>query len=104
MSSKYVGALLLVLAGLPACQSPGPGPVMVGGPCRYEDTTVTATVTRIFDDGIEFSEDGAATFEVRPQDFAEPPEPGQRYEFAKRYIVEGACTPYSYHVIRRVGD
>lgn len=97
-------AIVMLVLGVAACHTPGPEPIMVGGPCRYENMEVTATVTRIFDDGIEMAEPDGSTFEIRPQDFMEPPEPGQRYRLAKRYIVEGSCTPYSYMLMSRIED
>ena len=89
-------------APLAACHTPV-API-VGGPCRYEFTTVTATVTRVFDDEIEFSEEDGSRFGISPAEFAGPPAPGQRYEFEKRYIVEGACTPYGYQLIGPADD
>lgn len=85
---------------LAACQTGGPAGAMrpmVGGPCRYDAKDVTATVVKVFDDGALMQEDGTSiVFEVELQRFAEPPEAGQQYEMAKRFIVEGTCTPYSY--------
>jgi len=96
MTPRWIAGLA-ALTALGAYQASAQGdPPMVGGPCRYEFTTITATVTRIFDDGIELSEPDGQTFEIRPQDFPEPPESGQRYKVAKRYVVEGSCTPYGY--------
>lgn len=85
---------------LAACQIGSPADAMspmVGGPCRYDTKEVTATVVKVFDDAALMQEDGTSiVFEVELQRFAEPPEAGQQHTMAKRFIVEGSCTPYSY--------
>jgi hypothetical protein len=90
---------LAAFSALAACQTPAdPVTPMVGGPCRYEFTSITATVMRVLDDEIEFAEEDHSRFWIAASDFNEPPEPGQRYNFEKRYIVEGTCTPYGYQL------
>ena len=92
-------------APLAACKTPlDPVTPMVGGPCRYEFKTITATVARILEEDVEFSEEDDSRFWIDKSYFDDTPEPGQRFSFEKRYIVEGTCTPYGYQLIGPATD
>lgn len=91
----------LLIAPLPAtAMSPAP---MVGGPCTYETAEVTATVTAVQEGAALLKEDGTEiVFDMPLTRFGNPPEIGQQYSMAKRYIVKGTCTPYSYMLGSRI--
>lgn len=102
---RYRISIAFLAIGLAACETPlDPVTPMVGGPCRYEFTTITATVERILDGDVEFSDEDDSRFWIATSSFYATPEVGQRYSFEKRYIVEGTCTPYGYQLIGPATD
>jgi hypothetical protein len=95
-------AACCVLTTLPACAM-GPKSQMVGGPCSYDSMDVTGTVEAVYEDAALIKEDGTdIVFEIALSRFSDPPEKGQRFRLAKRFIVEGTCTPYSYMLGGRI--
>ena len=93
-------ALLIAAAMgcLTATASAMPGTPMVGGPCSYEFKDTVATVDRVLEGEAELTDADGVTFYKRLDEFDPAPQPGDRYDVVKRYIVEGSCTPYGFQI------
>ncbi len=77
-----------------ACSPAGPGPI-AGGPCKYETSMITGTVTEVGDDNVlMMGEDGE--FRVQVADFRNPPAVGDTLTLQRQLITEGTCTPEIY--------
>jgi len=95
-------ALCGALLGLSACNPAGPGPI-VGGPCSYETSIITGTVTEVDEDGALFTGD-EGEFWV-PLDYLRTlPAVGETLTPQRERITEGTCTPEIYSVVTGDGE
>lgn len=80
---------------LAACAPDSP---MVGGPCSYESSIITATVAEVEEGGAVFNgPDGE--FWVSASYLGTPPKVGDTLTLRLDRIVEGTCTPEIFSVI-----
>ncbi|MCA8899869.1 MAG: hypothetical protein KDA53_01320 [Hyphomonas sp.] len=84
-----------ILTGLTACEDPGP---ITGGPCSYETSTVTGTVTEADEDGALFEGD-EGEFWVPASYLGTVPAVGDSLTLKRERIIEGTCTPEIYSVV-----
>lgn len=84
------------LALLTACNQPSRH--MTGGPCSYETSIITATVTEVDEDGALFEGD-EGEFWVSDEYLGSLPEMGDTLTLKRERIMEGTCTPEIYAVV-----
>ncbi|WP_339681355.1 hypothetical protein [uncultured Hyphomonas sp.] len=84
-----------LLAPLMACE---PTPPIVGGPCSYETSIITATVTEVDEDGALF-EGPEGEFWVPGSYLGTLPTVGDTLTLKRDRITEGTCTPEMYEVV-----
>jgi hypothetical protein len=93
----YLIALGL-LAPLMACEPNTPSSPIVGGPCSYETSIITGTVTEVDEEGALF--DGPdGEFWVPAEYLGSLPEVGGTLTLKRERITAGTCTPEMYEVI-----
>jgi hypothetical protein len=90
-----IAVALATLQLLAACHGYDAGPI-VGGPCSYETSEISATVTSIEGTDITLVESGGEEFRLGPEDFKTLPDIGDTVRFEKDSITEGTCTPFMY--------
>ncbi|MEZ6002010.1 hypothetical protein [Hyphomonas sp.] len=96
--TKRTLAGLAFLGTLSACGPIGPGPI-TGGPCSYETSIVTGTVTEVDEDGALLTgEEGE--FWVQASYLGTLPEVGDTLTLQRERITEGTCTPEIYSPVR----
>lgn len=105
----FLFALALTLSG--ACQAtPEPPPTedpaqevsaplikpKVGGPCTYENTSITATVLGVSEDSVELDDPDMRAFTLPFSVFSEAPRIGDLVGVTRRKITTGTCVPVMY--------
>lgn len=89
---------LLVTGAVAACDHPI-GPHIVGGPCSYETSIVTGTVTEVDEDGaLLMGEEGE--FWVQASYLGTLPAVGDTLTLQRERITEGTCTPEIYSPVK----
>lgn len=90
-----LAAPMLTLA---ACDHPI-DPHIVGGPCSYETSIVTGTVTEVDESGaLLMGEEGE--FWVQASHLGALPEVGDTLTLQRERITEGTCTPEIYSPVK----
>ncbi|MDX1294481.1 MAG: hypothetical protein R3265_16815 [Hyphomonas sp.] len=85
-----------LVAPLVACE---PAPQIVGGPCSYETTILTATVAEVDEEGAVFNgPDGE--FWIPTSYLGTLPDVGDTLTLKRDRITEGTCTPEMYEVVK----
>lgn len=88
-------AAIALIAPLIACE---PTPPIAGGPCSYETTIISATVTEVDEDGALF--DGPEGELWVPASYLGTlPEVGETLTLKRDQITQGTCTPEMYEVV-----
>jgi hypothetical protein len=91
-------ATILATGALVACDHPI-APHIVGGPCSYETSVVTGTVTEVDEGGaLLMGEEGE--FWVSKEYLGTLPEVGDMLPLQRERITEGTCTPEIYSPIK----
>ncbi|MEZ5998206.1 MAG: hypothetical protein R3B98_05895 [Hyphomonas sp.] len=85
---------IAAVAALAACNRVGPGPI-VGGPCSYETSMVTGTVTETDEGGALLTGD-EGEFWVPLEYLVTLPEVGETLTLQRERITQGTCTPEIY--------
>ncbi|MDX1293855.1 MAG: hypothetical protein R3265_13670, partial [Hyphomonas sp.] len=76
-----------------------PAPKIVGGPCSYETTILTATVAEVDEEGAVFNgPDGE--FWIPTAYLGTLPDVGDTLTLKRDRITEGTCTPEMYEVVK----
>ncbi|MEZ6013060.1 MAG: hypothetical protein R3C08_14460 [Hyphomonas sp.] len=95
---RYRISIAFMAFGVTACTPADTRGMIAGGPCSYETSVITATVTEVDENGALFTGD-EGEFWVSGEYLGDLPAVGDTLTLKQERITEGTCTPEVYTVV-----